>query len=118
MLNKFNLYIIVQSFLLAISSFIASSGILNNPYDLIIFSINIINILYLLVLVFGGEFIIFLLLFRNDSMDFNNVVFSIIYNCIFLSILSAFADIYIIWCISYIFQQVMAILLITKRNRE
>lgn len=117
-MNKFNLFIIIQSILLAISSFIASSGILNNSHNLIIFSISIINFLYLLVLVFGGEFIIFLLLFRNDTMDFNNVFFSIIYNCIFLSIISAFTDVYVTWYISYIFQQVTAILIIKNKKEH
>lgn len=115
---KFNLFIIIQSILLAISSFIASTGILNNPHEIVLFSLNVINFIFLLFLVSGAEFIIISLLFENSSLNFNNLAFSIIYNCIFFSILCIFVDIYVIWCISYIFQQILAIIIIRKRNRK
>ena len=116
---KFNLFIIIQSILLAISSFIASSGIFNNPHYHVIFSLNIINVIFLFILLCCAEFIIILLLFEDSPLSFNNLAFSIIYNCIFFSILCTFVDIYFILCFSYIFQQILAIIIIIrKRNRK
>lgn len=97
---KFNLFIIIQSILLAISSFIASSGIFNNPHDLVIFSLNIINVIFLLLCC--AEFIIILLLFEDSPLSFNNLAFSIIYNCIFLVYFVPLL-IYILYCVSLIY---------------
>lgn len=97
---KFNLFIIIQSILLAISSFIASSGIFNNPHNLVIFSLNIINVIFLLLCC--AEFIIILLLFEDSPLSFNNLAFSIIYNCIFLVYFVPLL-IYILYCVSLIY---------------
>lgn len=116
MSNKINFHIVIQSILLSISSFIVSSGIFNNPYNIVYFSINIITFCYILLLMFGGEFIIFFILLKNTNINKKNLVFSIIYNCIFLSILYIFTNLYIIWCLSYTIQQIIAILIIEKIN--
>lgn len=116
MSNKLNFHIVIQSILLSISSFIVSSGIFNNPYNIVYFSINIITFCYILLLMFGGEFIIFFILLKNTNINKKNLVFSIIYNCIFLSILYIFTNLYIIWCLSYTIQQIIAILIIEKIN--